>query len=272
MLRGHHRPSAAAAASARATFHTQRRMTRPDFSRDLDVDGVLVVPAAVQAEALASLWSCVQAASCPGLVATRSTVYGARSLLTARPELRQVLVDLHLDDVARRALGRAVFPLDAVFFDKNANANWAVPAHQDLVVPVPSSVPSSAVRNLRARHGTVYAEPPVSALQELVAVRVHFDDASASSGGLFALVGSHARGRWSDADLRQIRSDAFRPYDCSAGDLLLMKPLVVHRSPRATRPERRRVLHLLYAPADGWHASTANDTGTGAGARVATEF
>jgi hypothetical protein len=230
-------------------------MASPDSLQDLDTRGVLRVPAALDDDSLSLLWSQVQPTTAAGTVANRSGVYGARALLIARPRLRQLLAELHLDDVAAHALGGPGFPIDALFFDKNSEINWAVPAHQDVVVPVPSSVTAASVRNLRTRHGATYGEPPVHVLEELVAIRVHFDDSTTASGGLCVLPGSHSRGRWSETNLRHIPPEAFRHYDCSLGDLLLMKPLVVHRSPRATRPVRRRVLHLLYAPLDGWHAS-----------------
>lgn len=135
-------------------------------------------------------------------------------LLTACPQLRQLLIELRLDDVAATGLRRRAFPIDALFFDKTTGANWAVPAHQDLIVPVPRDVSVPLVRNLGTLHGVAYGEPPLRALEQL------------------------------DAELRQTSSDSFRPYDCRAGELLLMKPLIVHRSARAMRPARRRVLHV----------------------------
>ncbi|HET9956722.1 MAG TPA: hypothetical protein VFQ61_19635 [Polyangiaceae bacterium] len=60
--------------------------------------------------------------------------------------------------------------------------------------------------------------------------------------------------------LGQLPAEAFRYYDCRAGDVLLMKPLLVHRSPRAANPARRRVLHVLYAPVEGWHGRLSRHT------------
>jgi hypothetical protein len=230
-------------------------MTSSNFSAEFAALGVLPIPAALPAERLSWLWSHVQPETADGAVTTRSGTYGARSLLVARPQLRHVFAELDLDGIAARALGVPAFSIDAQFFDKNSGANWTVPAHQDIVVPVPSNASPACVRNIRTRHGTTYGEPPVQVLEELVAVRVHFDDSDVNSGGLSIAPGSHARGRLSDGELRQFPSETFRPYDCRAGDVLVMKPLVVHRSPRAASPVRRRVLHVLYAPVDGWHGT-----------------
>jgi hypothetical protein len=37
---------------------------------------------------------------------------------------------------------------------------------------------------------------------------------------------------------------------CAAGDVLVMRPLILHASNRALHPARRRVLHFEYAPRD----------------------
>lgn len=230
-------------------------MTSSNFSAEFAAFGVLQLPGVLRPERLSWLWSHVQPESADGAVATRYGMYGARALLAARPQLRCVFAELNLDAMAARALGVPAFSIDAQFFDKHPGANWTVPAHQDIIVPVPSNASPSCVRNVRTRHGIKYGEPPVRVLEELVAVRVHFDHSDVNSGGLSVAPGSHARGRLSDCELRQFPAETFRHYDCLAGDLLLMKPLIVHRSPRAASPVRRRVLHVLYAPLDGWHGT-----------------
>jgi hypothetical protein len=220
----------------------------------LELRGALRVPSALGERQLDALWSSLRPEAAVGAVRGRSQeAYGARGILSARPELRPLLAELGLDGVAGDALRRPVFPIDAVFFDKRSDANWAVPAHQDVVVPIPSEANADAVRNARHRHGLRYGEPADHVLRELVALRVHFDDAGADNGGIAIVEGSHHGGRLSDTAIRGIPAEAFAPYDCRAGDVLLMKPLAVHRSGRSALPTRRRVLHVLYAPRDGWH-------------------
>lgn len=224
------------------------------LSSALERRGVVRVPSALDETQLDALWSSLRPEAAVGAVRGRSPeAYGARGILSARPELRSLLAELDLDGVAGAALRRPVFPIDAVFFDKRSDANWAVPAHQDVVVPIPPEADADAVRNTRHRHGLRYGEPADPVLRELVALRVHFDDAGADNGGIAIVDGSHHRGRLSDAEIRGIPLEAFAPYDCRTGDVLLMKPLAVHRSGRSVLPMRRRVLHVLYAPRDGWH-------------------
>ena len=229
-------------------------MTDGTLAERLSIDGVALVRAALSEAALAALWSMLEPETAVGAVrAGEREAYGARGLLLSRPRLGETLAELSLDRIAAEVLGVPGFAIDAMFFDKHGDVNWAVPAHQDVVVPVPVGAGADAARHIRCRHGVRYGEPAALVLQELVALRVHFDDALASNGGLSLATGSHVRGRLSDAEIRQLPHAAYRPYDCRTGDVLLMRPLVVHRSPRSLGATHRRVLHVLYAPRDGWH-------------------
>jgi hypothetical protein len=230
-------------------------MPRIELTDTLEHFGALRIPSALDETNLHVLWSSIRPETSAGAVRGGSLeAYGARGLLAARLKLEHLLTEMGITALAASALGVALFPIDAMFFDKRFGANWAVPAHQDVVVPIPPAAPASAVRNGRERHGLRYGEPADEVLRELVALRVHFDDAGSSNGGIAIVDGSHAGGRLPDVDIRKIPPEAFRPYDCRAGDVLLMKPLAVHRSGRSRLPMRRRVLHVLYAPRDGWHA------------------
>lgn len=218
---------------------------------ELDTAGVVRVPDTLTNDALANLWHSISPESSSGAVASKTGVYGARTLLASRPRLRRVISELRLDELAGDALGRRAFAIDASYFDKNSEANWAVPAHQDLVVPMPKCASGETARHVRTRDGVTYGQPPLNLLATLVAMRIHFDDSVEDTGGLAFVIGSHTRERWTDVELRQLSPSAFCAYDCRVGDVLLMKPLVVHRSPRARVVTRRRVLHVLFAPLDG---------------------
>jgi ectoine hydroxylase-related dioxygenase (phytanoyl-CoA dioxygenase family) len=231
-----------------------------DPAEQLHRNGASHVAATLDGRQLATLLSSIRPETAAGAVRGRSqSAYGARGLLVARPHLRLLFTELMLGPIAEHALGAGAFPIDAIFFDKRSDANWAVPAHQDVVVPVPFSADLTGVRNVRHRHGLSYGEPADHVLQELVALRVHFDDAGPENGGLSIVHGSHSLGRLSSAEILRIPSESYTSYDCRAGDVLLMKPLAVHRSGRAVLPRHRRVLQVLYGPRDGWHARGAED-------------
>lgn len=54
-----------------------------------------------------------------------------------------------------------------------------------------------------------------------------------------------------DAAARQWRERVgYVAVDALAGDALLMRPLVLHASSKASAPGRRRVLHFLFGPSE----------------------
>ncbi len=143
--------------------------------------------------------------------------------------------------------GSPAFPINVTYFDKNADANWKVPGHQDLMMPVEREVAEPGFSGWNRKLGVVYVEPPAEVLSNLVALRVHLDACSAANGALAVVPESHRRGKLRDADITAIPSDDFTICDAAAGDILLMKPLLVHRSSQGTEPSHRRVLHIVYA-------------------------
>lgn len=231
-----------------------------DVRRSLQARGVALAPSASNEDELRLLLATIRPDEARGAVRHRSgQTYGVRALLLACPELAAQLDLLFITQFASEALGRRAFPIDAIFFDKHAHANWAVPPHQDVVVPVPPGIDDNLVRHRRVREGLTYAEPPESALTELLAVRVHFDVSDAGSGGLYVVPGSHLRGRLRETEIARLPMHAYEPCCAGTGDLLFMKPLVIHRSGTSTRSTHRRALHILYAPVDGWHGRLSHE-------------
>jgi hypothetical protein len=189
---------------------------------------------------------------------------GVRNLLWDRPELRPVLAAAGLDQLASEALGADAFPINVTAFDKTPEANWKVPGHQDLMVPVESRRDVPGWDGWTTKAGVLYAEPPAEILGQLVALRLHLDDCPVSNGPLAVVPGSHRRGKLRDAELAALAPESFVPCAAAAGDVLLMRPLLVHRSGQAEAPRRRRVLHVVYAADDPaprlhWRTSSRKD-------------
>jgi ectoine hydroxylase-related dioxygenase (phytanoyl-CoA dioxygenase family) len=145
--------------------------------------------------------------------------------------------------LASARLGLPAFPVDAIFLDKSVEANWTVPAHQDRVLPVASDCEGKH----RIRDGIPYAEPDAQTLSRLLALRIHFDSTDATSGALCFVPGSHRDGVLSDAAVSHVSLSSFIPCTAHAGDVILMRPLTLHRSSPSQGQGHRRVLHVVYA-------------------------
>lgn len=219
-------------------------------SEVLEREGWLLRPGAVAAPRLAGIEALIDSAlGGHGALRRDTAVFAARALLRAAPELAPALASAGLDALASGALGAPAFPIDAKLLDKVPGANWKVPAHQDVVVPVRERIETPGFTAWTLKAGMPHVIPPREVLEGLVALRLHLDDVPEGGGELQVAPGTHRGGRLSDDELAALPSGAFVSCPARRGDVLLMRPLLVHRSSPARPPRRRRVLHLVYAAA-----------------------
>ena len=212
---------------------------------ELDERGFFLWPTPVSAVDLTHLLAVVASELAVRPAKLRGVgTYAIRNLLVSHIELAHLLEDAGLDAMATQALGTTAVPIDATYFDKNTETNWKVPAHQDLVVPAAAAPAGSESVH---RYGTEYTEPPIDYLRRLVALRLHFDDCAEANGALAVIPGSH-HAKLGDAGIAALDQSAFVLCPAPAGSVLLMKPLLVHRSSSARQPSTRRVLHVVYGP------------------------
>lgn len=185
-----------------------------------------------------------------GVSTRRGAVYGARGLL-AQPAIAALAGSDPLSALARAVLGTSARPVKATLFDKRPGANWQVGWHQDLTVAVRERRDVPGFSNWTTKAGVAHTEAPDDVLARMVALRLHIDDCAPNNGPLAVIPGSHCRGKLCPAD-REALIGSTTPDICmaAAGDVLAMRPLILHRSSPARSPSRRRVLHVEYASAD----------------------
>ncbi|MBN9420740.1 MAG: phytanoyl-CoA dioxygenase family protein [Candidatus Eremiobacteraeota bacterium] len=137
----------------------------------------------------------------------------------------------------------------SILFDKTPLSNWKVGWHQDVTLACPVRFERAGWTNWTVKDGVPHVQPPVAVLEQMVTVRLHLDDCGADNGPLRVVPGSHRLGRLSAEEIqaRVATSEAVECV-CRAGEVLRMRPLLVHSSGSATRPGRRRVVHLEFCP------------------------
>src|SRR5205085_1844996 len=118
---------------------------------------------------------------------------GARHALQV-PAVRTLASDQRLVDIAGRYLSSNPIPFRATLFDKSATANWLVAWHQDTALPMRRRIDHSEWGSWSMKAGVLHAIAPASALEQVIALRLHLDDSTADNGPLRAIPGSHARG------------------------------------------------------------------------------
>ena len=135
-----------------------------------------------------------------------------------------------------------------LLFNKVAQANWAVPWHQDLTIAVRERRESPGFGPWSVKDGAVHVQPPDEVIARMLAVRIHLDDTAAENGALRVIPGSHREGRLSPEAIGSwTTSRKAVTIEAPAGSALLMRPHLLHASSTAERPAQRRVIHLEFA-------------------------
>lgn len=209
--------------------------------RFLDERGYAIVPSILRDDECEDLITRLAAPEVP-----RSRA-GARHLFSI-PFVSQVAHDDRLREIASSALHSDAIPFRVTLFDKSADSNWSVVWHQDTALPLRRRFEAPGWGPWSVKGGVHYAHAPASALEQVVALRVHLDESSATNGPLRVLSGSHLPGVLSDDEVVAIAARSV-PADClvTRGGVLAMRPLLVHSSPRVASDAPRRVLHIEYA-------------------------
>jgi ectoine hydroxylase-related dioxygenase (phytanoyl-CoA dioxygenase family) len=137
------------------------------------------------------------------------------------------------------------FPVRAIYFDKTPQANWSVGWHQDLAIAVKQRREVPGFGPWSVKEGIPHVQPPAGILEKKLTVRLHLDDTKESNGALRVLPGSHRFGRLTSEQIEELKPKLTEVVcSVSAGDVLLMRPLLLHASNRALTPSQRRVLHI----------------------------
>ena len=198
------------------------------------------------------LENALQAHANRGSIRSRGgVVYAARNLLDVFPELPELcLCGSALTTLLTRLLGHRAGLVRGLFFDKPPEQSWSLPWHQDRTIAVvDNQIDSPRFRNPTRKAGIPHIEADGRLLQSMATARIHLDDAAEDNGALQVLPGSHA---WTDwIQPKKGRAQVGELVRASAGDVLLMRPLLAHCSgvsdPLCER--RRRIIHLEFAAA-----------------------
>lgn len=222
------------------------------MQEDFNQSGYVVVPEVLDTNAIERLQSLLEEIESGQSDYHRAgKTFAMRDVFAEHPELLQFASSPPLLSLARRLGGPSARPTKATYFDKRPEANWSLPLHQDLTITVHARAEVEGYSHWSVKAGVPHVQPPVRILEGIVALRVHLDDCPAENGALEVVPGSHQQGRISATALRDMHLQGLAVVcPARAGDVLAMRPLLVHGSSKARIPARRRVLHVEYATVD----------------------
>jgi hypothetical protein len=181
------------------------------------------------------------------LTSERRSRAGLRHLMS-HESVQRVANDPRMLTVAGDFIGQSVTPFKATLFDKSSDSNWLVVWHQDIALPIRERIEADGWGPWSTKAGQLYAHAPAAVLERVVALRLHFDDSTHDNGPLRVLPGTHAYGRLSEHQIREL-ARGVEPVECTvgAGGVVVMRPLIVHASSKSQSASSRRVLHIEYA-------------------------
>lgn len=177
--------------------------------------------------------------------------FAERNILYTHPTVRALASSPQCLSLAQEILGPAARAVKATLFDKTPEGNWKVPPHQDVTITVQERIETPGYSPWTLKAGVYNVQPPVEVLERMVAFRIHLDDCGPDNGALKIWPGSHFHGRLRDDGISDwIGSHSSVVCPVSSGGLMVMRPLLIHASSKATVPTHRRVIQIEYAADD----------------------
>lgn len=175
---------------------------------------------------------------------------GLRNLFTHCPDVKELSHSNKLLNLAKEILGANARPIKSTLFDKTVDSNWYVTWHQDRTIVVKEKIETPGFGPWTVKDDLNNVQPPHEILEQVVAFRIHLDDCPEENGAIKFVPGSHTHGFIDPEDISAFR-EGKKVVTCPAkkGDIILMRPLILHASSQVAEPKNRRVLHIEYSNA-----------------------
>lgn len=149
--------------------------------------------------------------------------------------------------LANAALGELSLPHQALILDKTKAMNWGLDWHQDLNITVKQSMKAPGYTGWSDEGGVLQVIPPLPVLQHMITVRLHLDDCDGHNGAMWVIPGSHRDGIFAKNDIPEIvNTGMITECPVRKGGVMLMSPLLLHKSPYSLSDKNRRLLQVEY--------------------------
>ncbi len=170
-----------------------------------------------------------------------------RNLFVFSPIVESLVKRGSFSHLAQEVLGERAFAVRAIFFNKIEKANWHVPWHQDIGIPIRERRDVPGFSAFTRKDGILHVNAPSVVLEKLLILRLHLDDCTASNGAMRLIPGSHLQGRIHEQQITPLYEA--QP-EVPAGGILRLRPLLLHASAHTRSDAPRRVVHIEYAVDD----------------------
>lgn len=151
--------------------------------------------------------------------------------------------------LASRYIVGSIQLVRAIVFDKNSQENWFVTWHQDKTIAVTEQRDVPGWKAWTLKEDVHHVQPDIALLSNCITLRCHLDNTDTTNGCLQVIANTHQR-IWSSEQIAKLSTEQNSiACEAEAGDILVMRPLLLHASKKATSPMHRRVIHLEFCGA-----------------------
>jgi ectoine hydroxylase-related dioxygenase (phytanoyl-CoA dioxygenase family) len=218
---------------------------------ELDRNGYSLLSSVMREELIAQLLdSIAEAFAKDSADTTKTAKHSLRHLLRTSDVVRKIANSHPALSIAENVLGPGALPVRALLLDKTEEANWYVVWHQDVTIAVTERLEIQGFGPWTIKDGIVHVQPPINILEKMVALRIHLDPCPSDNGAIRFIPGSHKAGLLRHEQINSWKES--QPAVCcpaEQGDVIVMRPLILHSSSPSQKPGHRRVLHIEYANA-----------------------
>lgn len=177
--------------------------------------------------------------------------YGIRNADKKFVSIGQLVQSEQILTKAKSILGKKPQLVRVIFFDKTPDKNWLVAWHQDKTVSVSKKYHIKGWGPWSIKDNTHHVQPCETVLNNMVTFRIHLDDTTDENGCLKVIPNSHTDGVLTQVQINTLVNNAeYIECEANAGDMLIMRPLILHASSKAKQPQHRRVIHMEFSSFD----------------------
>jgi len=174
--------------------------------------------------------------------------YGIRSADKKFDSIAKLMNSPMLVEKASEILGARPQVVRVIFFDKTKENNWLVPWHQDRTIALSKKADVKGWGRWSVKDGVHHVQPSIDVLDKMVTFRIHLDDSDKKNGCLKVIPNTHQKGLLSQEQIQEITSkEDFVYCEVNAGDVVLMRPHILHASSKCEIPKHRRIVHIEYS-------------------------
>lgn len=207
-------------------------------------DGFALVPSLYSITEIGSLVSLLEEQN---VFSYQFSDVDSHNLLRSVPIVKEIAESDRILALAQEMVGVSAIPFHAIILDKTKDDNWGLDWHQDLKIAVKRQIHAPGYENWTEESGIPHVIPPATVLRRIGMIRIHLDDCDEQNGAVWAVPQSQKEGIIPAEKIASVvKSTQFYLCSAKAGDVMLMSPLVLHKSPYSLSSRTRRILQISY--------------------------